>query len=1259
MTPASLVTRNYMKLRLRAFYLALPLLSLQALSSLQAADRITQPVDAGRLVTLRGHLRREAVTANDRGAVDPAREIGYVTLLMKPAPGLESFLTEQRNPSSPNFHRWLTPEEFGDRFGLGGNDMDKVVAWLKAQGLRVHDVARGRHWVTFSGAAAQLAGTFHTEIHRYLVNGEMHFANVAEPAIPEAFQDAVAGVEGLNDFGLRPLYRQSALLPQFNNSGGSHSLAPEDFSTIYNIAPLYAAGMDGTGQKIVVAGQTTVDIADIRLFRKQFNLPANDPQFVLFGRDPGVSPGDLPEADLDIEWSGATAPNAAIIYVYSTDVITSVQYAIDQNLAPVITFSYGACEIGTSGALRSLAQQANAQGITWLAASGDLGASTCDSSAQTPQAAKGLTPDFPSTFPEITAVGGTEFVEGAGSYWASTASANGGSALSYIPEMAWNDTLARNSFAATGGGASTLFPKPVWQTGPGVPNDNARDVPDIAFSASANHDGYRVVTRGSVSIFGGTSVSSPAFAGVVALLNQYLVSKGKLDKPGLGNINPALYRLAQSTTGVFHDTTIGDNKLPCVQGSPNCVDGLVGYSAGPGYDLATGLGSADAFKLVTEWTRGTATTTTLTASPAALDLTSAVQTTGVPSTGVQLVATVKGAGSVPPSGTVSFLSNDALVGSAPLTAAGTAATATITANPIQLASGDNTVTALYGGDSVYEGSGGSARLTLNLPASGSLVVPSVLPNPVSQTASGWAYTITLAERAGVATKLTGFTIDGASNGIGLFGSGNIPANGHISSSRIDNGLTVPLVRTFVFTGVDADGKTWTQTITANFVGPAGPQIAPAITLTAAPATVQQDPNADPSCQWSQQLTVQEQSGYLVILSGLTAGATSFTSSLQQIFGTTRLAPFGRLHGTVCFGGTVPPSNRTYVILGAAESGAAVSATLNAVFAPAPATRIAFTATRGATTFTGLNAASNVDLAFTGGSPQWSVAVSPANRTSSWLTVTPVSGTGNGQLTVNAAAAGLSKGVYNATLVIQAAGAAPQYIDVPFTFVVGTGVQTSIAGVSNVFSGGTGLASGMLASVYGTQLANNTLSAPRIPLPLTMAGVSATVNGIAAPLFFVSPGQVNIQIPYEAGAGPAVLGIDNNGSVASFAIDIATAAPGLWPAFVNTGFAVASAAKPGDVLTTYMTGDGDLSIFVPTGNVPAAGTAATRLPKTRLPVTVTVGGVPATVAFSGNVQFVGVSQLNFTVPATAPAGVQPVVVTVGGVAGAPVNLTVNQ
>jgi len=1237
------MTNNPIIVRRLSVYLALSL-SLPLL----AADRITQPADPGRSVALRGHLHPEAVAANDRGAVDPTKEIGYVTLLMKPGSGLEAFLAEQRNPSSPNFHRWLTPEEFGDRFGLSSGDMSQVVAWLKSQGLRVHDVARGRHWVTFSGTARQLSRAFRTEVHQYSFHGETHFANTAQPSVPEAFQDVVAGVEGLSDFGLRPLYHFGEPGPLYNSSSGRHYLAPEDFSTIYNLLPLYAAGTDGTGQKIVVVGRTSVDVADIRTFRKRFNLPANDPQLVLFGTDPGVSAADVPEADLDLEWAGATAPNASIIYVYSTSITTSLQYAIDQNLAPVITESYGSCEVGNSGALRYLAQQANAQGITWLAASGDFGASTCDGSALTPQAAKGLTPDFPSTIPEITAVGGTEFVEGAGSFWASTASANGGSALSYIPETAWNDAAIRNDFAATAGGASTLFAKPVWQTGPGVPNDNARDFPDISFSASADHDSYLFVSNGSLGAVGGTSVGSPAFAGVVALLNQFLVSRGTLAQPGLGNINPTLYRLAQSTKDVFHDITTGDNKLPCVQGSPNCVDGLVGYSAGPGYDLVTGLGSADAFKLVTEWTLGTGTITTLTATPTTVDLT----------TSVRLVATVSGSGGVPPSGAVNFLSNHGLIGSAPLTAQGSAATATITVNAIQALGGDNTVTAFYLGDTVYDGSGGSVSLTLNLPASGSLVVPSISPNPVPKAGSVWPYTVTLAEKAGVATKLTGFTIDGVTNPVSFFGSGSIPANGRVSSSLAGSGLSVPVVRTFVLTGADADGKAWTQTITANFVGPAGPQIVPAVTLTAAPAAVQQDPNADPSCQWSQQLTIQEQSGYLVMLVSLTAGATSFTSSLQQIFGTTRLAPFGRLHGAVCFSGVTPPTNRTYTLLGAAENGATVSATLNAVFAPAPATPIAFTATRGPATYLGVNATTKVDLAFTGGSPQWSVAVSPANRTSTWLTVTPVSGTGNGQLTATATAAGLSNGVYNATLVVQAADSAPQYLNVPITFVVGSGGQTSIAGVSNVFSGDTGLASGMLASVYGAQLANTTQAASDIPLPLTMAGVSVTVNGISAPLLYVSPGQVNIQIPNETGSGPAALGLNNNGHVVSSAIDIATAAPGLWTSFVNTSFAIVNSAKPGDVLTTYMTGDGDLTVFVPTGNVPPSGTGASRLPMTRLPVTVTVGGVPATVLFSGNVQFVGVSQLNFTVPDAAPPGVQPVVVTVGGVASKAVNLTVN-
>jgi len=320
--------------------------------------------------------------------------------------------------------------------------------------------------------------------------------------------------------------------------------------------------------------------------------------------DPGILNGDLAEADLDLEWSGAVARNASIVYVYSNDVMQSVQYAIDQNLAPVISTSYGLCELempfSEIATLRAAARQANALGITWFAASGDAGAADCNDSSHT-----GLAVDVPASIPEVTGVGGTTFNEAGGTYWNAENDANRASAISYIPETAWNDSVVDGSPSASGGGASSIFAKPAWQTGVGVPSDNARHVPDVSLTASADHDGYLVYTSGALSVYGGTSVPAPAFAGIAALLNHYLVSSGAQATPGMGNINPNLYALAQASPGVFHDIVSGDNivTVTCSARSRNCVSsGPVGYSAAAGYDQATGLGSVDVYQLATLWT---------------------------------------------------------------------------------------------------------------------------------------------------------------------------------------------------------------------------------------------------------------------------------------------------------------------------------------------------------------------------------------------------------------------------------------------------------------------------------------------------------------------------------------------------------------------------------------------------------------------------------------------------------------------------------
>ncbi|MGH9350554.1 MAG: S53 family peptidase, partial [Terriglobia bacterium] len=433
---------------------------------------------------------------------------------------------------------------------------------------------------------------------------------------------------GLNNFRpkSRAVVRQVSATanPHFTSSiSGDHFLAPNDFATIYNLTGLYNSGITGAGQKIAVMGQTDITLSDIDAFRSASGLPANDPTVVLIpgSADPGLSTTDITEADLDVEWAGAIAPDAAIIYVNSGNAFDSLQYAVDQDVAPVAVITYGSCEQQWDpGALETLeneAQQANAEGMTIVAPSGDDGAADCDGSTNpntvVTSATQGLAVDAPASLPEVTGIGGTEFNEGSGSYWNTANNSSNGSALSYIPETTWNDTSSTNGLSASGGGASADFSKPSWQTGSGVPNDNMRDVPDIALDASPGHDGYLICSQGScvngyrdsnknLKVVGGTSAGAPTFAGILALINQETHSVQ-------GNINYVLYPLAASDPAAFHDITQGNNIVSCTASTTGCPSsGSYGFSAGPGYDQVTGLGSIDAGTLVTDWASISSTT---------------------------------------------------------------------------------------------------------------------------------------------------------------------------------------------------------------------------------------------------------------------------------------------------------------------------------------------------------------------------------------------------------------------------------------------------------------------------------------------------------------------------------------------------------------------------------------------------------------------------------------------------------------------------
>jgi uncharacterized protein (TIGR03437 family) len=289
---------------------------------------------------------------------------------------------------------------------------------------------------------------------------------------------------------------------------------------------------------------------------------------------------------------------------------------------------------------------------------------------------------------------------------------------------------------------------------------------------------------------------------------------------------------------------------------------------------------------------------------------------------------------------------------------------------------------------------------------------------------------------------------------------------------------------------------------------------------------------------------------------------------------------------------------------------------------------------------------------------WTAAVYPANRTTSWLSLSQLQGTGSGTITLTANGTGFEPGAYRATIVFQSQNAVPQYINVPVMFVLGGSTTgTAITGVSNAASGKTSVSPGMLLSVYGTGFANSTASASASPLNYSLAGVSAYVNGLAAPVTFASPGQLNIQVPYSAGAGPAVLGINNNGQVAGFSFQMSPASPGIF-ADANGNLFPIPVVKAGTALALYVTGTGEVTPALKTAYSPSTGTALVNLPVPVLPLSVTVGGAPAYVEFAGITPgLIGVTQVNILVPPTTPLGNQPLVVTVAGAASAPVNIVV--
>lgn len=662
-------------------------------------------------------------------------------LLLRRSPtqevALRQLLAAQRTAGSPEYHHGLTPQQFGEQFGPAASDIATVEQWLEKQGFTVNDVSPGGLVIDFSGTAASVRQGLHTTMHRYRAEqpgGTMrqYWANATDPAIPAALAPVVAGVVSLNNFVSRPAIQvlgqgeghvatvldPSPELDFTYNGTNLHALVPGDFNTIYNISPVLAQGVNGNQETIAIVARSEITPSDVSDFRNLFQPGATGSLHVVpaTANAPGILQDDGNEATLDAEWAGAAAPSATVDLVVAdssatTDgIVLSALYIVDHDLAPILTASYGLCEAQMTAAgnefFNSLWEQAAAERITVLVSAGDNGAAGCDDPSAA-AASNGLAVSGFASTPYDTAVGGTQFNEGSSttSYWGANRTADYSSALSYIPELPWDEIgggQAGTGISAGSGGASSVYARPYWQVAPGVAaiSGGMRLVPDVAFNSSAGHDPYviclglscQVAADGSFHFYvvGGTSASTPSFAGVMALVDQKSGS-GK----GQGLANPVLYRLA-STSGVYHDVTSGSNDVPCVAGSPDCpTSGELGFNAVPGYDEATGLGSLNVANLVNDWSsiKFGVSQTALTLKPPA----NATVGQSIP-----LNISVTGGSSGPaPTGTVDLLAqfsdgSEQAVGSFALGSGGTLASSTA-----GLPGGTYTVVASYEGDANY------------------------------------------------------------------------------------------------------------------------------------------------------------------------------------------------------------------------------------------------------------------------------------------------------------------------------------------------------------------------------------------------------------------------------------------------------------------------------------------------------------------------------------------------------------------------------
>ena len=815
-------------------------------------SRIVRAIDETSRIRLTGTTPKSIKAAQDLGAIEGTRSLNKMILVLAPSvdqqASLNRLMVNLHTKDSPDYHKWLMPEQFAANFGPSDDDLTKVKQWLQSRGLNPTGVSRGQQWIEFSGTAQQVNSAFTTSLHQFQLNGKTHIANSSDISIPEALAPVVAGVLPLNNFRKHPTHSKAITVkrngegkfapvnPDLTTTDGNgnyyYQLAPADIQAIYNLSPLLKSGVDGKGISIAIPGRSNIFLADVQSFRQVFGLPQNDPNIIVNGVDPqnpladplGPSFDDMGESTLDVELAGAAAPGATINFVTSASTDTtdgidlSSAYIVDNALSPIVSLSYGACEelMGPPGNefYYGLWQQGAAEDMTIFVSTGDGGAAECDSDLQRnyfePQgpALYGPSVNGIASTPFNIAVGGTQFNEANNysTYWSPNNNSVSESAYGYIPEQAWNEscdpTLPQTgtncaygqtsyNLAGGGGGPSNCslasidsqenltciggYPKPSWQTGIGVPNDAVRDTPDLSLNASPYDDAYLFCFLGScqttmlngqtvltnASTVGGTSASTPTMAGIMALVEQ---KNGAFQ----GQANYVFYKLAAmdkrsscdsstmtsptlSSSCIFNDITMGSNSDP---GLPGYGTSTTEWTAGIGYDMATGLGTVNAANLVAHWDK-----VSLAGSATTLAASSRTLTHGQPFTIKVSVKSTKGSSSIPTGDVVLATDKYGNVAHVTLDASGNYS------GPVNnLPGGTYKLTARYGGDGTFAASVSAPISLTGAPESSAISVDLNVVDPNSGKIVPYAEPLPYASPLFVDVMVTGKSGQGLPTG---------------------------------------------------------------------------------------------------------------------------------------------------------------------------------------------------------------------------------------------------------------------------------------------------------------------------------------------------------------------------------------------------------------------------------------------------------------------------------------------------------------